>query len=90
MLASGDSLGSTRNNVTGQLELLTFARLLWELFRALIFGVLDTLKTKISAKTIELIKQKINISITTFLDQALQLDSAYVRAELKAEKIGIL
>ncbi len=68
MLASGDLFGSVRNKITGQLKLLTFARLLWELFKALIFGVLDTLKTKISAKTIELIKQKINISITAFLD----------------------
>lgn len=90
MLVSGDSFGAVRNKITKQLELLTFARLLWELFKALIYGVLDSLIDVISKSTIELIKQKISISITEFLENALQLDDDYIENELKAEAIGAL
>ncbi len=90
MLASGESFGAVRNKITKQLELLTFARLLWELFKALIYGVLDSLKNEIAASTIELVKLKITTSITEFLDTALQLDDDYLKNEHKAEAIGAL
>ncbi len=90
MLTSGESFGAVRNKITKQLEILTFARLLWELFKALIYGVLDSLKNEIPISTIELIKQKISSSITEFLDNALQLDDDYMKNELKAEAIGAL
>jgi len=90
MLVSGESFGAVRCKITKQLELLTFARLLWELFKALIYGVLDTLKSEIPKLTIELIKRKITKSITDFLDSALQLDERYMENELKAEAIGAL
>jgi hypothetical protein len=38
MMTSGTAFGKMRNRITGQLEMLTFARLLWELFKALIYG----------------------------------------------------
>ena len=90
MLVSGESFGAIRNKITKQLELLTFARLLWELFKALIYGALDALKSEISKTTIELIKRKITVSITEFLDNALQLDDRYMESELKAEAAGVL
>ena len=58
MLSSGESFGTIRNKVTRRLELLTFARLLWELFKALIFGVLNQMKAIIDSATIEMIKQQ--------------------------------
>lgn len=90
MLVSGESFGTVRNKITKQLELLTFARLLWELFKALIYGILDTLRSEISKSTIELIKRKITIGITEFLDNALQLDEHHMEMELKAEAMGAL
>lgn len=90
MLESGESFGAVRNKITKQLELLTFARLLWELFKALIYGVLDTLKNEIPKSVIELIKRKISTSITDFLDSTLQLDECYMENELKAEASGVL
>ncbi len=90
MLVSGESFGSVRNKITKQLELLTFARLLWELFKALIYGVLDLMKNEISKSIIDLIKHKLNVSISAFLDNALQLDSQYMENELKAEAMGAL
>jgi len=90
MLVSGESFGCVRNKLTKQLELLTFARLLWELFKALIYGVLDSMKNEISKSVIDLIKHKINASISDFLDNALQLDNQYLENELKAEAAGAL
>ena len=90
MLTSGEAFGTIRNKITKQMETLTFARLLWELFKALIYGVLDSLTSEISESIIEMVKQKITVSITEFLDSALQLDDHYVQNELKAESIGVL
>ncbi len=90
MLESGESFGIIRDRITHRLELLTFARLLWELFKALIYGVLNALKSKISPSIIETIKKQITVSITEFLENALQLDEAYVANELKAENLGLL
>ena len=88
MLTTGESFGTIRSKITKKLEFLTFARLLWELFKALIYGALDAIKNLISKEIIELIKQKINLSISEFLDNALQLDENYMTNELKAETIG--
>ena len=90
MLESGESFGTIRDKITRRLELLTFARLLWELFKALIYGVLNALKSRIDSSVIELIKEQITLSITEFLEKALQLDEDYTANELKAEKLGLL
>ena len=84
MMTSGTAFGKIRNQITGQLEMLTFARLLWELFKALIHGALHSLKNVISNETIDLIKNKICQTISEFLDKALQLDKAYLDSEKKA------
>lgn len=90
MMASGAAFGKIRSRITGQLEMLTFARLLWELFKALIYGALDSLKKIIPDQTIEWIKNKINLTVSEFLDQALQLDQDYLNAEKKALALGAL
>lgn len=87
MLSSGEAFGRVRDRVTKQLELLTFARLLWELFKSLIYGILDVVKGEVSGEIIELIKGKISVGISEFLDRALQLDDHYSQSEFKAEKI---
>ena len=90
MPISGESFGAICNKSTGQLELPTFAGLLWELFEALVYGALDSMKGEISRSTIELVKSKTAVGITDFLDNALQLDSRYMEIELKAEAEGVL
>jgi len=70
--------------------MLTFARLLWELFKALIYGALDSFTQTLPQKTIKLIKHKINLTVCDFLNQALQLDEDYIKMEEKAEVIGVL
>ena len=90
MLRSGEAFGKMRNHISGKLEMLTFARLLWELFKALIGGALDSLLQTIPQKTILLIKYKINETVCNFLNKALQLDEDYLFAEQKAEAFRIL
>ena len=45
-LSNGVSFVRVRDKITKQLEYLTFARFLWELFRALIFGALGSLRER--------------------------------------------
>jgi hypothetical protein len=89
MLVSGNSFGVVRNEITKRMEHITFVRLLWELFKALISGAIDSLKNRISESLLELIKEKIVSSISEFLDKSLQLDSFYLENEIKAEAKGI-
>lgn len=90
MLNSGDSFGTVRNRLTKRLETITFARILWELFRALIFSTLDGMQDFLNADVIELIKKKIDLDVSNFLDKALQLDELHIESELKAQKCGEL
>jgi len=89
-LSNGIGFGRVRDKITKRLEYLTFARLPGELFRALLFGVLDSLRETLSPSTLSLIKSEIDTKVSVFLDPALQLDEKYVLNELKAEAIGPL
>jgi hypothetical protein len=88
MLNTGDCFGAVRNKLTKRLEVVTFARILWELFRALIFGTLENMQNILKAEIIELIKTRIDKNVSDFLDKALQLDEFHIEAELKAQKCG--
>ena len=91
MLSNGNaSFGQIRDSITGKLEMLTFASLLWELFKALINGTLDSFQHLLPQNTLEEIKKKIDQTVTEFLNDALQLDSDYLNTELKAENLGLL
>jgi hypothetical protein len=90
MLNTGDRFGTVRNRLTKRLETITFARILWELFRALIFGTLDNMQDILSIDIIELIKTRIDNNVSDFLDKALQLDEFHIENELKAQKCGEL
>ena len=84
-----DKLGEIRNSITGKLEFISFATLLWELFKAIIYGVLDQFE-KIGKELVEEIKGKIQMTIMDFLEKALQLDCGYLKNERKTEKLKAL
>lgn len=92
LLLSGNScsFAESRNKLTGKLEMLTFAAMLWELFKAIIYGALDSFEKLIGSEMLKKIKDKISSTIEMFLEKALQLDEAYIKNELKAERIGAL
>ena len=84
-----DKFGETRDSITGKLEMISLATLLWGLFKAIIYGVLDQFEV-IGKDMIEKIKDNIEINIVSFFEKALQLDTGYLKHERKAEKLKLL
>ena len=84
------SFGEIRNEITGRLEMLTFASLLWAFFKAIIYGVLDQFSRIIGCDVLKKIKKTIKNTVEEILEKALQLDENYIKNEVKAEKLGLL
>jgi hypothetical protein len=84
------SFGEMRNEITGRFEMLTFASLLWEFFKAIIYGVLEQFERTIGSNVLKKIKETIKNTVEDFLEKALQLDESYLKNEFKAEKLGLL
>jgi len=91
MLDNGSlSFGEIRSRITGQLEKLSFATVLWELFKSLIHGTLDRFQQYIGMKMINAIKEAIDCTVENFLKKALQMDDATCQKQMKAEALGVL
>ena len=91
MISEGDiTFAEYRNSINNKIEILTFAAMLWQLFKAIIYGVLDSFEKIIGKITLAKIKSRISVTIEDMLAKALQLDEHYIRAEIKAEKLGAL
>jgi hypothetical protein len=91
MLRGGQlSYGEIRDRESGRLQTLTYAALLWQLFRALIEGALEGLVRDLGRKTIKKILAAIDQSVEGFLNEALQISPQQVSAQLKAEELGYL
>ncbi len=82
--------GKHRKNITDAIELMSFASLLWVLFKAIINGALEDLKSLIGDEMLQLIKDHIDCTVTDFLNQALQLDPQSLLEERRAEKVGAI
>ena len=82
--------GQVRDRQTGQLQALTDASLLWQLFRALIEGALEGLVQDLGRKVIQEITDAIDQTVEAFLNDALQISPEQVSAHLKAEELGYL
>jgi hypothetical protein len=91
MLRNGAlTYGEIRDRQTGQLQVLTYAALLWQLFRALIEGALDGLVKNLGRKLIHQILAAIDQTVEEFLNDALQITPDHVAVQLKAESFGYL
>ncbi len=84
-----DYFGEMRDSITGKLEFISLASLMWELFKAVIYGALDKM-TELNEVLVNLIKNTIQESIVSLLEKALQLDCNYLKNERKAEKLRLL
>lgn len=82
--------GEMRNRITGAIEQLGFAAVLWGFFKALLTGVLDRFRKALGQETLDAIKTAIDSTIEEFLFNALQIDNESVYAQLKAEQMGAL
>ena len=91
MLRGGQlSYGEIRDRESGRLLSLTYAALLWQLFRALIEGALEGLVRDLGRKIIKKVLAAIDQSVERFLNQALQISPQQISVQLKAEALGYL
>jgi len=84
------SYGEIRDRESGRLQTLTYAALLWQLFRSLIEGALEGLVRDLGQKLINKIVAAIDQTVEGFLQHALQMSSQQVAVQLKAEELGYL
>ena len=91
MLRNGQlTYGEIRDRESGRLQALTYAALLWQLFRALIEGVLESLVKGLGRKVVRRILTAIDQTIEEFLNDALHMSPQQVTIQLKAEQLGYL
>lgn len=91
MLRAGQlSYGPIRDRESGRLQTLTYAALLWQLFRALIEGALEGLVRDLGRKVVKKVLAAIDQTVEGFLSEALQISPQQVSVQLKAEELGYL
>jgi hypothetical protein len=91
MLRNGQlTYGEIRDRETGRLQTLTYAALLWQLFRALIEGALKSLMTQLGRKVVRRVLDAIDQTVEEFLNNALHMSSEQVLVQLDAEALGYL
>jgi hypothetical protein len=91
MLRGGHlSYGQVRDRASGQLQVLTYAALLWHLFRALIEGALERLIQDLGQAVVDQVLAAIDQTVESFLQDALQMSPGQVAVQVKAEALGYL
>ena len=91
MLRAGQlSYGQIRDRESGRLQTLTYAALLWQLFRALIEGALEGLVRDLGRKVVKKVLAAIDQTVEGFLSEALQITPEQIAVQLKAEELGYL
>ena len=91
MLRSGQlTYGEIRDRQSGRLQTLTYAALLWQLFRSLIEGALEGLVRDLGQRVVKKVLAAINQSVEDFLEEALQIGQQQIAIQLKAEELGYL
>jgi len=91
MLRAGQlSYGEIRDRESGRLQTLTYAALLWQLFRAMIEGALEGLVRDLGRRVIKKVLGAIDQSVESFLNEALQISPQQIAVQLKAEELGYL
>ena len=82
--------GEIRDRESGRLQTLTYAALLWQLFRALIEGVLNDLVRDLGRMVVRTVLDAIDQTVEGFLNDALHMSPHQVSVQLKAEQLGYL
>jgi len=73
-------IGDIRSTIQEQLDTLSFAGRLWQLFRSIISGALHELRKRLGCSK-EFIMEMIDERVNTFFIRSLQLDAVTLRLE---------
>ena len=73
-------IGDIRSNIQEQLDMLSFAGRLWQIFRSIISGALHDLRKRLGCSK-ETIMEMIDERVNTFFVHSLQLDALTLRLE---------
>ena len=84
------SYGEIRDRESGRLQTLTYAALLWQLFRSLIEGALDGLVRDLGRNVVKKVLAAIDQTVEGFLSEALQITPQQIAVQLQAEDFGYL
>jgi hypothetical protein len=91
MLRNGKlSFGEVRDLQSGKLLALSYASLLWTLFRAIIAGALEQFEEMIGKDMLNRIAKALDCAVESFLNDALQISPTHVSLLQKAEATGNL
>lgn len=84
------SFGEQRDLQSGKLLVMSYANLLWGLFRAIITGVFEQLEEEIGKEMIEKLTDGIDGAVDLILNDALHMSSSQVRELQRAEAAGAI
>ncbi len=91
MLNAGNlSYGEVRDLQSGKLLCLSYAALLWQLFRAIIAGALESLKEEVGESTVAKVTEALDGAVEAFLSKALQITPTDIQMMENAEASGNL
>lgn len=90
MQDGASSLTEHRNEVSHTMEQISFASLLWTLFKLLISKALDDFRERLGCELTDEIMNHIESLVREFLEPALQIDPQSLLEERRAEVAGIL
>lgn len=88
--SGGLSYGEVRDKATGSLQVLSYAGLMWQLFRTIIEGALDSLVQSLGSEIVERVTEAIDEAVESFLNRALQIEPKLIRSQQRAESAGLL
>ena len=81
------SFGEQRDLVTGKLQIMSFASLLWKLFRSLITGALERIEG-LGEKMVQRLTMAIDHEVAKFLDEAFHMTDKHMDCLQAAEDLG--
>jgi hypothetical protein len=84
------SFGEERDLQSGKLLAMSYASLLWGLFRSIIAGVLDQFKAEMGGDAIGRITNAIDGSLESFLNEAFHMTPAHMEGLRRAEASGMI
>lgn len=82
-----DNFAQARDGIGDGMEKLSFMKCLWEIFKGILWGVLDRLAERFGPDMMEEVKLAVSREFEELLENALQIDENYLGNEIKGLKL---